>query len=269
MNAENFPTTKAQVMQSVIAQQFAAPERNDFGAIEWDAAPLEARQLAETIVKMVGFRVGVIKINGGKGWLAGNYDLYGYDIERKLVALQFRQTWKRKDSYTFSNQRKGYVLAGIDDGQLFSHVVPSSYRTMRGIDDATPGDVVRWAESKIFGMPVARLETIIRQGDIALVPVRAIPAKASPADDQTGLTLRNSHKVTIDGSFSRPKTSAAAAVGSKAWLRLSICPASTKPSMPMAVLKSCLACAERSISSLRTPLTKRFDAASSAPGLAA
>lgn len=183
----------------------AVPARDHFGAIEWQTAPLAARDLVARIIKLTGVSVCAVHINRGKGWLVGSYDLYGYDLERKLVAIQLRQKWKRKRNSASTHQRTGYILAGIDDGQLFSHVLPSSYRRMRNLVDATPGDVIRWAERKIFGVPVERLPTIIRQGDIALVPVRSIPRSAMPAANQTGITLRGSHRVMVDGRLLEDK----------------------------------------------------------------
>ncbi len=59
---------------------------------------------------------------------------------------------------------------------------------------------MRWSESKIFGVPVDRLGQIIRQGDIALVPVRSLPSGDRRVEmSESEVLLRGSHRVLLDG----------------------------------------------------------------------
>lgn len=172
-------------------------KRDRYGALPCDSLPKRVKDLTLSVVKLIGFSAGVTSTNRKGGFVAHNFDVYGYD--GNLVALQFRQTSREKEGY-WLQQEKIYALAGIDDGQLFCHAIPSSFRMMRNIDQAAPPDVVRWAESKIFQVPLARLNTIIRQGDIALVPVRSIPRDAIKVHNNR-ILFRKSHKAMIDGDL--------------------------------------------------------------------
>ncbi len=173
--------------------------RGTFGEIK-AGAPDSIRALVEQVLRKIGFAEGVTNRNRRGGFDAFNADVYGFDAERNLVALQLRHSSKRRES-DWLRTHKWYALAGIDEGQLFSHVIPSSFRRNPEIHTASPESVVRWAESKIFRVPVARLDTIIRQGDVALIPVRSIPRSAKPIDGKDyDYVFRGSHKISIDGT---------------------------------------------------------------------
>jgi hypothetical protein len=155
----------------------------------------------ETGITSEGFRRG--------GYEARSIDIYGYDTARKLAVVQIRRAWKKKESW-YTEVSKVYALVGMDEGQTFSHPLASSPRRNPNLRDMAPADVVRWAESKIFGVPVNKLDTIIRQGDIAMVPVRSFPKdtvpvqpKHSPAEVRGVHTmrLRESHLVQVDGTL--------------------------------------------------------------------
>lgn len=180
--------------------------RDGYGAIYPSDVPALVQALLERVLSEIGFEPGIESLNERGGFIANNCSVYGWDLSQGLVALQFRQAWKRKENHWLSS-KKVYALAGLDEGdQLFCHAVASSFQRMRDIDNAYPIDVVRWAESKIFRIPVARLSTIIRQGDVALVPVRSIPAAAVPSD-KAELVLRGSHRVVFGGVYRRdPET---------------------------------------------------------------
>lgn len=172
--------------------------RGRFGEIT-SKIPAEISSLIERVLKEISFEEGVTSRNRRGGFDAFNCDVYGYDVKRKLAAIQLRYSWKRRES-DWLNTSKWYALVGIDEGQIFSHVIDTSFRRNPDIDDATPEEIVRWAESKIFRVPVARLDTIIRQGDVALVPVRSIPRSAKKIDGKDyRYTFRKSHKVRVDG----------------------------------------------------------------------
>ncbi len=182
--------------------------RDDYGAIS--NLPAKIKELVETVKKSAGWETGVTSAGmRSGGYEARNIDVYGYDLNLNLAVIQIRRAWKKKESW-FTQVTKVYSLVGIDEGQIFSHPLASSPRRNPNLDDMTPEEVVAWAESKIFGVPVNKLHTITRQGDVALVPVRGIPHGALPmAAGRFGLTtlesgvhvltLRGSHQVHIDG----------------------------------------------------------------------
>ncbi len=175
--------------------------RNSFGAIK-SGYPTAIDGLLKAVCNATGIETGIIERNKKGGYNAINIDIYGYDIDRNLIAIQIRQTWKIKETY-FTNQRKYYALAGVDDGQIFCHAIPTSFRSIPDLDAKSPEEVVRWAEGKIFRVPPARVATIIRQGDVALIPVRSIPRVATvvqpDADGLSRLIVRESHNVRVDG----------------------------------------------------------------------
>ena len=163
--------------------------------------PDPIKDLVKKVREAAGWETGVTS-EGMKrgGYEARNIDVYGYDISRSLAVIQIRRAWKKKASW-FTEVSKAYALVGVDEGQIFSHPLTSSPRRNSHLRDLTPEAVVEWAESKIFGVPVSKLHTIIRQGDIALIPVRGIPKYLSPRPE-TGvqtLTLQSSHQVQVDG----------------------------------------------------------------------
>lgn len=175
--------------------------------------PREVWQMIFAVQQAAGWETGFTEINRRGGFESRNIDVYGYDVTRDLAVVQIRRARRRNaDSYT--RVSKLYCLIGRDEGQLFSHPLPSSPRRNPNLWDMSPEDIVTWAESKIFGVPVDKLHTVIRQGDVALVPVRGIPHDAEPLptgvfghvireDGVHTLVLRDSHNVEIDGEVYR------------------------------------------------------------------
>ena len=169
--------------------------------------PAEIKDLVAKVKDTAGWQTGITS-EGMKrgGYESRNIDVYGYDVSRNLAVVQLRRAWKKKESW-YTEVSKVYALVGKDDGQIFSHPLTSSPRRNPNLADMSPEEVVRWAESKIFGVPVNKLHTIIRQGDIALVPVRGIPSAAKPSSDYlqpSGVhefTVRDSHRVIVDGDL--------------------------------------------------------------------
>jgi len=179
--------------------------RDEYGAIT--NLPSEILGLISKVKEAAGWEIGITS-NGMRrgGYESRSIDVYGYDVERQLAVIQIRRAWKKKASW-YVEVSKAYALVGIDDGQIFSHPLASSPRRNPNLCAMTPEDVVTWAEAKIFGIPVAKLPSVIRQGDIALVPSR-IPANATALGDlyehhQVGgvhnLTMRGSHVINVDG----------------------------------------------------------------------
>ncbi len=190
-NSETFSTGTGCVAEMV--------RRDGYDAIT--NAPAQIKDLVEQVRKAAGWETGITSEGMRRGGFESrNIDVYGYDVTRKLAVIQIRRAWKKKDGW-FTQVTKVYALVGLDEGQIFSHPMASSPRRNPHLLDMTPEDVVAWAESKIFGVPVSKLHTIIRQGDIALIPVRSIPKYLSPRPE-TGvqtLLLQSSHQVQVDG----------------------------------------------------------------------
>ncbi len=177
--------------------------RNGYDAIITVPDPI--KDLVKRVREAAGWETGITSAGTGKGgYEARSIDVYGYDISRSLAVIQIRRAWKKKASW-FTEVSKAYALVGIDEGQIFSHPLTSSPRRNPHLRDLTPEEVVTWAESKIFGVPVSKLHTIIRQGDIALVPVRGIPSAADviPGTGVRTVTLQSSHRVMVDGTIFR------------------------------------------------------------------
>lgn len=177
--------------------------RDEYGAVE--RVPAETLALVAQVKAAVGWQEGIEDTGYRGGYEARHIDVYGHDVARQLAVVQLRRCWKKKESW-YPEVEKAYALIGVDDGQVFSHTIDGSPRRQRGFDYQAPEDTVRWAEAKIFNVPVAKLGTIIRQGDVALVPVAAIPHGAVEIPLPAGArmhkwTFCGSHKVVIDGAM--------------------------------------------------------------------
>lgn len=169
--------------------------------------PAEISSLVDRVSDEAGWVLGV-ESSGRYGrrsytFEARNIAIYGYSLAPQPLALvQVRRYLQNRYG---KSVRKSYALVGVDEGdQLFAHVLPSSPLQWSGIGTMSPEQAIQKAESVIFRVPVAKLDTIIRQGDIAIVPVRAIPSAASPVEPGTALhewTLANSHDLTVDGDL--------------------------------------------------------------------
>lgn len=181
-------------MATALANKIDFSNRGQYGQLT--SVPKTIKPLVRKLVgSVIGFKSGFEELNKKGGFEAHNWDIYGYDATRKLVVLQFRHVYKRKESW-YTQVQKQYVLAGIDEGQPFFHILPSSPLQMKGLKESTPQEVVRWCESKIFGVRIDTLKNIVRQGDVAFVPVLRIPRDAERV---TGtVTYRESHKLSGD-----------------------------------------------------------------------
>ncbi len=183
---------------SFVAPDSTSVKRDGYGAI-YSKLPPEVDAVRKAVLMEMGYEQGIKSTARSGGFEAHNVDVYGYDMPRHLAVIQLRRAYRKREGY-FTNVKKAYFLIGEDEGQRFSHALPSSPARMKNLADATPEAVVRWSESKIFGVPVDRLGQIIRQGDIALVPVRSLPSGDRRVDMQESeVLLRGSHRVLLDG----------------------------------------------------------------------
>lgn len=180
------------------------PRRDGFGAIVNADIPVGIDRLVDAVAKRLGWTLGIESTNRRGGYESHSLDVYGYDSDRDLVVVQLRRASRRREGW-WQRVQKIYALIGQDDGQLFSHPLTASPRRIPQLDDMRPEDVVRWAESRIFGVSPKKLDGVIRQGDIALIPTRTIPAAAEPiapdADGVTRATIRGSHEILVDGAL--------------------------------------------------------------------
>jgi hypothetical protein len=116
----------------------------------------------------------------------------GWNLETGLAVVQVRQCefHPRK----FNKVRKDYYLVGHNEnGSFFAHPIDSPLRS--GFAVASPTQCVEYVLAKIWGVNIADLGEVVRQGDIALIPVVALPEGAKQLEE-TSLTLRDSHVLT-------------------------------------------------------------------------
>lgn len=123
-----------------------------------------------------------------------NWDLYaiGRDrfSKRLLIVVQIRR-WEKQYKNGYPNIRKSYFLLGRnEDETVFAHPVES-----RVIHSAIKreADIIHAVQSWIFGKDYS---FVIRQGDIAMVPVSR-PANEAK-DKGTTLLIQDSHSLVAD-----------------------------------------------------------------------
>ena len=107
----------------------------------------------------------------GRGY-AINWDLYavGRDrhSKRTLAVIQIRK-WEKQYKNGYGSTRKSYFLLGRnEDNTIFAHCVES--RVIHAAIKADR-DVIKAVQSWIFGADYSK---VIRQGDLALIPVKSI-----------------------------------------------------------------------------------------------
>ncbi len=130
--------------------------------------------------------------NKGRG-SALNWDLYSYGRDyfskKFLAVIQVRQFIRRRKN-GFGNVRKSYFLLGRnEDNTVFAHSVEAQV-IHRAI--AAGKDVIKAVQSWIFGCDYTK---VIRQGDLALIPVKRTTA---PALDENHFVIENSHVLHAD-----------------------------------------------------------------------
>jgi hypothetical protein len=125
-----------------------------------------------------------------------NWDLYGVEKDcfsnRTLIVIQIRRYVKRYRN-GFADIKKSYFLIGRnEDNTVFAH--PVEWRVVHGAIRGNK-EVVRAVQNWIFGQDYAR---VIRQGDIALLPLRSkkTPSKTEPITNH--FVLQGSHEVVAE-----------------------------------------------------------------------
>lgn len=165
-------------------------QRNDFNALV--TFPTWVKDLCKEAEANGCWTTGIASDKRKRG-TAINCDVYGYCETRKLAVVQIRQAIFRPGRFT--KVRKDYYLIGRnEDGSFFAHSVDSPARSKTAM--TTPEACVNHVLAKIWDCKEADLDDIIRQGDVAFIPVYKIPETAQPVE--TPVVLRNSHKLTGD-----------------------------------------------------------------------
>jgi len=191
-------------MATTLSYPANACSRNSYGALT--TVPAEIDALVRQVAREAGWGLGAASSGtyGRRSYVfeARNVSVYGYSLAPQLLALvQIRRYEQNKYG---GSLRKSYALVGLDGDQLFSHVLPGSPLAWTGLRNMSPEDAIQKAESKIFRVPIAKLGSIIRQGDIAIVPAASIPGSAVQIEPEIALhrfVLANSHDLTIDGDL--------------------------------------------------------------------
>lgn len=120
-----------------------------------------------------------------------NTAVYGYDETQGLTVVQIRQCHFRPGRY--SKVRKDYYLLGrVESGKIFAHGIDSPLRSKLCLAD--PQYCVDYVLAAIWGCKINELTDIIRQGDIALVPVSGIPTSAVDMNGEAQI-IRDTHKI--------------------------------------------------------------------------
>lgn len=178
--------------------------RGNYGEIDMQSLTERTRKIVKNLVDEIS---NVEKVDEHGSWDFGaefdsksrgtalNWDLYavGRDAknQRTLAVIQVRQYHKRS-TRSFARVRKNYFLCGRnEDGTAFAHPV-SAHVVRRAVNDDV--DVIQRVQRWIFdGTEYA---DVVRQGDLALVPLQRAPAGEEL--DAATVTLEESHILVAD-----------------------------------------------------------------------
>jgi hypothetical protein len=129
---------------------------------------------------------------------AVNVSLYGVDLVdgQPLGVVQVRQ-WRKRRSWEFARIRKNYFLVGRNEGTglPFAHPIESRVVHAAVQRDPAPESPVTAARAWIFGVTADKLRRVLRHGDVAAIPVRALPRgeRHVIADASAGTRVIDSH----------------------------------------------------------------------------
>lgn len=165
-------------------------KRNDFGAI------IELPEFVKTLLidaeKAGCWSTGIVSDKKNRG-TSINTSVYGFDATEGVAVVQVRECQFRPGRY--SKVRKDwYMLGRVESNAIFTHAIDSPIRSKLAREDAQ--FCCDFARATIWGCKIDDLSDIIRQGDIALIPIRKIPEDAVKMSDD--LILRDTHKVRGD-----------------------------------------------------------------------
>lgn len=133
-----------------------------------------------------------------------NVDVYGVDAAQGLAVVQVR--WCRFHPRRWNKVRKDYYLIGRNEnGNAFAHPVDSPARSKTAL--ATVDGPVRFVLAKIWECRESQLAGLIRNGDVALIPMAKIDQKRIAAMlekwDGQRVLIADSHLVEAEEIFTR------------------------------------------------------------------
>lgn len=155
---------------------------------------LEKVSKAAKIDEHGGWNFGILDSNYNKGLIHTiNYDFYGVGLdihnESFLAVIQVREFYRRKTN-RYPQIRKNYFLLGKnEDGRCFSHSINGNVIHAAIKKDR---DVIKAVQDWIFKCDYSKA---LRQGDLCLLPVRAIKGDIIEAKE---LLLEDSHQLLAD-----------------------------------------------------------------------
>lgn len=153
----------------------------------------QAMKLVEKAKKVAGWETGASFDNKGRG-TAVNLDLYAigkdYHSKKMLVIVQVRE-WRKESKNGFARIRKNWFLIGRnEDKTTFAHCIESRVIHAAIRKGTCP---ILACQDWIFG---ADYKKVLRQGDIALVPVKRLPREYT--EIQGKVTFRESHEIAAE-----------------------------------------------------------------------
>ena len=179
------------------SNQVTIQDRDFFNAYRDSYVPAFVKNLISEAESASAFEIGIESDKRRRG-VAINTDVYGWDHSQGLVVIQVRRC--EFHPRRFNHVRKNYLLIGRNErtGLVFTHGVPSPLRSKYAMQD--PESCVKWILSKIWDCKISDLDKILRQGDIAFIPIKKIPNSAQ-AIEQNEIILRGSHRLKADAIY--------------------------------------------------------------------
>lgn len=177
--------------QAAHEPKMPACARNDYGALL--SRPAWCDALMREAETEGAWTTGIESDKRQRG-SAINADLYGYDEKRGLAVVQVREAVFHPKRHT--RVRKDYYLIGHNEnGSFFAHPVDSPARSRKALE--TPESAVAYVLAKIWNVKPDQLDEIVRQGDVAFIPVPRLPVDVAelPAGETI---LRDTHELKGD-----------------------------------------------------------------------
>lgn len=175
-----------------LPSKFQAMYRSEYEAAKACIAAIESQGFDEH----GGWQSGAEFDKKGRG-SAINVDIYGIDVRSRLFVVQVRQ-YEKHYKNGFGNVRKNYFLIGYNEnGNPFAHPVSAGVVHAAIKKDSSIESPVRATLAWVWEISQDRLENILRNGDVALIPAVKVPRK-NVEIVRTPMVVENSHRVVAD-----------------------------------------------------------------------